>query len=378
MSTAPSNLTSFAPTNPTSSAPTRRVWHIDVPLTYPAPPIGRQMTIALITPCALPPATDACPDLVIACARGIPVWMAEVTQAGAPASLPMALLGRHEAPWHVYAHLTAAQVRVIDWPIHAFSQPQLAGLAQAIADASDTSNEPTPGTRGAATLLDATIASAVSELLAPTAPTLSTSTASGSEVPSKTISMPRDGQHQSTSCQCAENHIEPYWAIEIPHNYSPAYPHCRLTVFVMTVGHHRAMRPGDLVFGFAQGKLELVARAIGSSTPPELKVSINVSADPRYPRGYITTAEVEVLELDLQSLYDDWDASNDGDTFMFDILRNEVSSLFPGPRDCSFGDARPCSDLLGRVIAHGLGLLHDDQVEDSTATSASIPMVCAG
>jgi hypothetical protein len=89
-------------TTPLSPA-TQRVWHLDVPLTYPAQPLGRQLTIALATPTPLVLSSDACPDLVLACSGGIPVWAAEVTRAGAPASLPMTLL-HDESPMRTGIH----------------------------------------------------------------------------------------------------------------------------------------------------------------------------------------------------------------------------------------------------------------------------------
>lgn len=89
-------------TTPLSPA-TQRVWHLDVPLTYPAQPLGRQLTIALATPTPLVLSSDACPDLVVACAGGIPVWAAEVTRAGPPPS---------DAPWRSRLRLRPEAARV--------------------------------------------------------------------------------------------------------------------------------------------------------------------------------------------------------------------------------------------------------------------------
>ena len=360
MSTTISTLTSFTASSLTTTTPTPRVWHLDVPLTYPTPPLGHQLTVTLVSPHPLAPAADACPDLVIACAGGVPVWVAEVTQAGAPASLPMALL-RHEGTTQKCTHLTAAHVRVIDLPIHALRQPEQASLAQAIAAVSDTSNDPGPGILGAATQLDAPTSQAVSALLAlsirPAA------RAAEHEAMSATASVPRRATWDAEYCWCGYDHAQPYWAIEVPHNYSPPSPHVRLTVFVMTVGHHRPMRPGDLVFAFARGKLVQVARATGTGTPAELKVSIETSADPKDHRAYVTTADVEILELDLQNLYDE------GDEFVLHNLDIHLTSLFPRRQDRSFGDARPFEDWLGTCIASTLDLLNDEEPSTNTWTT---------
>jgi hypothetical protein len=129
----------------------------------------------------------------------------------------------------------------------------------------------------------------------------------------------------------------------------------------MTVGHHRPMRPGDLVFAFARKRLVLVARATGSSTPAELKMSVEVSADPRDYRSYITTAEVEVLPLDLQDLYDG------GEEFLLDNLGTYLGTLFPGGQDVSFGDARPFSEFFGTYIVGTLGPNVDKQEASTSA-----------
>lgn len=332
----------FNSSSPTDTAPSPRVWHLDVPLTYPTPQLGRQLTIALVSPHPLTPAADASPDLLIACAGGVPVWVAEVTQAGAPASLPMALL-RQEGSTQKCTHLTAAHVRVIDLPIHAFRQPEQASLDQAIATVSDTSDNPGPGILGAATQLDHPTAKAVSALLAPSI-TLARSVAEHKAGSATTAGLSSDPLH-AEFCEYGHDHAQSHWAIEVPHNYSPPSPHSRLTVFVMTIGHHRPMRRGDLVFAFARGKLVQVARATGTGTPAELKVSIETSADPKDYRAYVTTAEVEIQELNPQDLYDE------GDEFVLDNLDIHLTSLFPRQQDCSFGDARPFEDWLGASIA---------------------------
>ncbi len=328
----------------TISTSTRRVWHLDVPLTYPALPVGHQLTIALATPHPLVLSSSTSPDLVLACVGGIPVWVAEVTRAGAPASLPMVLL--HDvSPTRTGIHITAAQVRVIDGPIPAFGQPEHAHLVQALADLSEDSSNPGPCLLGAATQLDAPIAREVSALFVPV-----------SHAPAQAT----EGNPDAPAFDIALQHAQPYWALEVPHNYCPSPAHNRLTLFVMTVGHHRPMRPGDLVFAFARKRLVLMARATGSSTPAELKMSVEVSADPRDYRSYITTAEVEVLALDLHDLYDD------GQEFLLDNLDTYLDTLFPGDQDMSFGDARPFSDYFGNHIVHTLGL-NDDKEEVSTS-----------
>ena len=44
MSKTTSNLTTFNSASLPATTPTQRVWHLDVPLTYPAPPIGQRLT----------------------------------------------------------------------------------------------------------------------------------------------------------------------------------------------------------------------------------------------------------------------------------------------------------------------------------------------
>ncbi len=354
MSTTTTNLTNFTSASLAATTPTQRAWHLDVPLTYPVPTAGQRLTLMLATPKPLDPVADACPDQIIACAGGVPVWVAEVTQAGAPALLPMVLLNA-SAPPRSDIHLTAAQVRVIDAPIQAFGQPEQTSLAHALAAVSDTSNNPGPGILGAATQLDAPIALAVAALVGPTKATSAWTPENATSAPTTAITSPRRGPQPADYCRCGFDHAQPYWAIEVPHSYCPPSPHYRLTGPVMTIGHHRPMRPGDLLFAFARGKLVQVARATGSSTPAELKVSIEISADPKQCRGYATTAEVEMLELDLQKLYDE------GDEFVLDELESYLCNLFPGPKDCSFGDARPFADWLGICIAHTLGLQEESK-----------------
>ncbi len=344
-----SKTTKKLTTGQAATTPAQRVWHLDVPITYPVPPVGQQLTLTLVTPHPIAPAADDNPDQIIACAGGVPVWVAEVTQAGAPALLPMVLLNGN-APSRADTHLIPAQVRIIDAPIHAFGQPEQASLAQALAAVSDTSNNPGPGILGAATELEPPIARVASALLAPTL-------LKSARLPKGTLSAPTTaiagrlcGPRPAEYCRCGFDHAQPYWAIEVPHNYCPPSPHARLTVPVMTIGHHRPMRTGDLLFAFARGKLVQIARTTGSGTPGELKVSIETSADRKQYRGYVTTAEVEILELDLQTLYDD------GDEFVLDELDSYLNDLFPGPTDCAFGDARPFADWLGSCIAHTLGL----------------------
>lgn len=331
MSTTISTLTSFS----ASSLTTPRVWHLDVPLTYPTPPIGHRLTLALATSQPLPPLACDSQALILAFAGGLPVWAAELVYDDAPASLPM-LLTPNSAPAVPRIHLTAAIVRVIDVPLDALCQPSQEALANALADLSKASDGYGPGVFGAATELTEPIAAEVLTLLFPASKDPALAVEQATERPAAPPTLP------------PINHN--YWALAVPHNFCPPAAFSKLTVFAMTVNHHSPIYPGDLVFAFARGRLSMAARVTCSTMPPELQVSVEISPNPTDSRGYITTAEVEILPVDTDDLY------GCDETFLLDELGAYVDTLLKRQYDLSWGDARPFKYMLGDLIADRLSL----------------------
>lgn len=346
------------------SKPTPCVWHLDVPVTYPVPPAGHYLSIGLATPSPLTRQANADPEIVIACAGGRVVWAAEVMRQSDPTSQPMVLLPS-DSPSVNRIHLTTALICIIDSPIHTFCQPEHEPLAQEIADLSDAHNIPGPALLGAATQLDASIARGVCAILGPVENARVRATGCEPNMPPISMTSPRRGQGQGR-IWCATQVNHPYWALEVPHNYCPPRPHHRLTVFMMTVGHQSPVHPGDLVFAFARERLTMVARVIGSRTPPELKMSIEISADPKDCRSFVTTAEIEVLDIYPDDLYEQ------GDDLLLDELRTYLGRFFPCRNDLSNGDARPFNDALGNWIASTLEL---DEAESATAIPVRLKLV---
>lgn len=359
-----SNLPTFTFARRTTVMPPKRIWHLDVPATYAIPPAGCHLTIALATHHPLAHSADAGPEIVLACAGGHPVWFAEIAQQGRQNSLPMVWVPNGGAP-ATSAHLTAVQIRVIDGPIQAFDLPEQAHLAKTLADLPDMTNYRGSGILGVATELDVPTASAVQTILGQAG---STSTgAKGYEPDAQLITTTvLERVPGQVGYWYATQHDQPYWALEVPHSYCPPLPRHRLTAFVMTVGDHSPIRPGDLVFAFARSRLTMVGRVKGSSTPAELKMSIEVSADPKKCRGYITTAEFEVLDIDPEEFYEE------GDGFFLDQLSTYISTLFPGRADCSFGDARPFDAAMGDFIALTLDLLNDEDSQSPAQARAEL------
>ena len=141
------------------------IWHLDLPVTYPAPPIGTVLTVALATTHAIPTTIGPGMHVVLGVAAGRLVWVARLPSETAPLVLPIAVTFSAD-PTHARHHLTPIRVQVVEAPLDALNQPMAKTLALALADASNETGDGA-GILGAATLLQPPLADQLAALLFP-------------------------------------------------------------------------------------------------------------------------------------------------------------------------------------------------------------------
>ena len=93
-----------------TTSPSSRWWHLDVPLSYPAPPAGTPLTVVLATPQPIAPPAG---ELVVGYALGRPVFVAQIETLAVPAALAMTVLPSSD-PMEARIHLSAVCCRVLD------------------------------------------------------------------------------------------------------------------------------------------------------------------------------------------------------------------------------------------------------------------------
>ena len=93
-----------------TTSPSSRWWHLDVPLSYPAPPAGTPLTVVLATPQPIAPPAG---ELVVGYALGRPMFVAQIETLAVPAALAMTVLPSSD-PMEARIHLSAVCCRVLD------------------------------------------------------------------------------------------------------------------------------------------------------------------------------------------------------------------------------------------------------------------------
>lgn len=130
--------------------------------------------------------------------------------------------------------------------------------------------------------------------------------------------------------------VRGHWAQEVAHNFCPPAPGTRLTLFVSTARLRRPIHLGDLVMAFAHDRLVMATRVVDCAMPPELQVTIAPLPGPFEPVVVVGTVTVEVLDVDVQDIYDHPN---------YDALTQVVREVLPR-NDLTRGDARPFDDPL--------------------------------